>query len=300
MSKILKFFSLILTGLLFFSCSNSDDNSEGGNSSISALIGSQGWSTSVVAGSVVNYEFGGESLQALQVLATKENGSALTFRIPITDITAGSHTYSENTEGLMTYMSPLDDLYSSDETGGAFTINITSINHNTGRITGTFTAFLYTADGARIEITQGNIDNVLFISNDLYKNGTMTLTRNAGTPFVMDDNSNDGKFLLISQNSGSNGVYLFGNNANVSSDFGIYNLYFPKNVTVGTYNLATDNGFGATIGNAQGQAEFNITSGSLSITSRNGNNVIGTFNFTVNNGTQTVTITDGSFNITHK
>ncbi|WP_250598479.1 DUF6252 family protein [Flavobacterium amniphilum] len=102
------------------------------------------------------------------------------------------------------------------------------------------------------------------------------------------------------QNSDSNGINLLGNNLNVSSDFGIYKISFPKNVTPGTYDLTANSDFGAGIPNADNHAEFDLTSGSLTITSHNGNNIVGTFNFTVNNGSETITITNGSFDITHK
>lgn len=297
MKNFLKLFSLALTGLLF-SCSSSDDATS--NSSIKATIDGQNWSSSTAFASIEEISTPDENVHILEIAGVKSNGSSITFQVPITDLTVGTHNYNPESEALMTYVSANEEIYLSAETGSSFSLNITEIDNNTGRLSATFTATLKDLDGNSLSITNGEINNVILISNDYYLNGTMTLTRNGGTAFSMDTDTSDGKFLMISQTSASNGIHLFGNNANLTSDFGIYNVTFPKNVTPGTYNLATTSGFGAGIGNADGQAEFNLTSGSLTISSHNGNNVVGTFNFTVNNGSQTVTITNGSFNITYR
>ncbi|MCL9805789.1 DUF6252 family protein [Flavobacterium amniphilum] len=298
MKNFLKTLSLVLTGLLLFSCSGSDDAT--GNSSISGTIDGQSWSSSGAIASIEDYSTDDENVHILEIAGVKTNGSSMTFQIPITDLTVGTHSYNDESEAMMTYVSANEEIYFSTETGCSFTLNITEINSNTGRLSATFTANLKDLEGSGLSITNGEINNVMLINNDYYSNGTMTLTRNGGTAFTMDTDNSDGKFLMISQTSVSDAVNLFGNNANISSDFGIYNVSFPKTVTPGTYNLATASGFGAGIGNSDGQAEFNLTSGSLTISSHNGNNIVGTFNFTVNNGSQTVTITNGSFNITHR
>ncbi|MFC4817145.1 DUF6252 family protein [Flavobacterium sp. GCM10023249] len=298
MKNFLKFFCLALTGMLLFSCSGSDDASN--NESITATIDGQRWTSSGAGATIEDYSTAEENVHVLEIFGVKSNGSSMTFQIPITDLTVGTHNYDIDSGALLTYVSADEQYYASHETGSSFTLTISDININTGRLSGTFSATLHDLDGNSITITDGEINNVIVINNDFYTNGTMTLTKNGGTAFTMDNNPSDSKFLMISQTSASTGINLFGNNTNIGSDFGVYNISFPKNVTPGTYNLASTDGFGAGIGNADNQAEFNLTSGSLTISSHNGNNVVGTFNFTVNNGSQTVTLTNGSFNITHK
>lgn len=115
----------------------------------------------------------------------------------------------------------------------------------------------------------------------------------------MDASNEDGKFVTITQSTANNSISIFGNNVNVGNDFGIYNINFPKNVAAGTYTLTNTGTYSAGLGNSDSEPEYHITGGSLTITSHNGNNVVGTFNYTANNGVQTVTISNGSFNVTH-
>ena len=300
MKNYLKILSLTLIGLLTFSCSSSDDNETPKEILMSATINGQKWSTWAASASIQEY---GNDEHVLGIVAAKtSNNSSIIIQIPITDLTIGTHNYNTESDGLMAYTEPAGEpSYSSSETGSSFSLTITAIDYNTGKISGTFSATLHEFEGdGSVTITNGKLNNVELSNAEYYTNGSMTLTRNSGTTFTMDSDTSDSKFLMISQNSISNGINLLGNNLNVSSDFGIYNISFPKNVTSGTYDLTANSDFGASIPNAENQAEYNLTSGSLTITSHTGNNIVGTFNFTMNNGSETITITNGSFNITHK
>mgnify|MGYP003451287688 FL=1 len=150
-----------------------------------------------------------------------------------------------------------------------------------------------------MNVTNGSFNDVTIFSTDFFSNGSMSLKRNGGTLFTMDGTGDDGKYLSITQSNPNNSISLFGNNSTITSDFGIYNINFPKDVTTGTYTLTNTGTYSAGLGNSDSEPEYTVTGGSLTITSHTGNNVVGTFNYTANNGVQTVTISNGSFNITH-
>lgn len=296
MKPTLLFLSLFFSSLLFFSCSSSDETPK--KSELLFYLGPGGskWSVTKANLSIINYGFGG-SAHMLQIKASKKNGTITTIHIPITDLTIGVHNYTRNSIGMFSYADN-SRFFSSKDGTGTFTLTITSIDYITGKFSATFSAKAVKSDGSTyIPIASGEINDISFMSDNFYLNGTMAVSKNGGNIFSMDNNTDDGKFLMISQNSNSSIINLFGFNTNATSDLGVYSFHFPKNATLGTHNLTTESGYGAGTENHQNQV---LTSGSVNITSHNGNTIIGTFNYTVNNGSQTTTITNGSFNITHK
>lgn len=300
MKKIL-ISALACLALAFTSCSGDGDGGGSSTGSMSAKIDGQSWSTNLVVASVSDFDIDGSGT-ALQLLGTKMDQTSFTLSLPVNGLTVGSHVFSgSDAEGSLSYINSAFEFYDSAEDQGSFTLNITDIDVENGRISGTFSGTLVSFDETQtITITEGKFNNVILTSNSLYSDGTMSLTRDNGTAFTMDETQEDGKYLLIGQATTANGLTLFGYNTTLTSDFGIYNISMPLDVQPGTYSLTSDSGFSAGLSANNNDPEFNITSGSITITSHNGNNLVGTFNFTANNGATTVHVNNGSFDITHK
>lgn len=300
MKKILALSLLALT-TMFTSCSSDSDGGSSSLGSMSAKIDGQSWSTNLTAASITDIDIDGGG-KALQILGTKADQTAFTIVIPITNLSVGSHTYSGfDAAGSLSYISPAFELYDSAEDQGSFTVNITDVDLEAGKISGTFSGTLVDFDETTtISITEGKFTDVTMISSSFYTDGTMTLTKNGGTPFEMDENDEDGKYLLLSQTSVDNSLMMIGYNATLTSDFGIYSVSVPLNVTPGTYSLIDDEGFKADLANDDNSPEYQITSGTVTVTSHNNKNLVGTFSFTANNGNSTVNITNGAFDVTHK
>ncbi|SEP55161.1 hypothetical protein [Flavobacterium urocaniciphilum] len=303
--KKLIFGALLSTLFMLFSCGG-DDNNETENvltGSMSATINGSSWS-STNGGAIANVMtvgFGGDSQKSLQIIGIASNTSSFTMNIPIENLAVGSKTFSGDfAEGTLGYISSNQmDVFTSQHTSGNFTVNITTLNLETGKMSGTFSGTLYDDNDVSMSITNGVFTDVVFLSTDYYSNGSMSLKRNSGQVFTMDAFNEDGKFITIMENSGDNSIAIMGNNANLTSDFGIYSLNFPKNIAAGTYALTYDGTYNAGISNSNSQAEFTNVSGSLTITSHTGNTIVGTFSYSANNGSQTVNISNGSFSITH-
>jgi hypothetical protein len=293
--------SLILIATLF-SCTTSNPDPSSTPSTITATIDGQSWA-SINGGAIANVQsidVNGEDIMVLQIIGVKMDQSSVSMQFPIDNLAVGTYTFSSDSGGALTYSSPsATNIYTSSQNTGAFTIAITDLNLATGTFSGTFSGTLFDFNGDSIAITNGELNTITYMNSQLYSNGFMSLSKNGGAIFTMDDSESDAKYLMISENSFTNSVSLFGNNANLDADFGVYSLTFPKDVTPGTYNLMTNSDFDAGISNSETQAEFNLTSGTATITSHNGNNVVGTFSFNASNGNETVTITNGSFNVTH-
>jgi hypothetical protein len=304
MKKII-FGTFLSTLFVLFSCSE-DSASEPDNASatMTASINGSAWSSlpGAAIANVTDFDFDGETKKALQIIGTAQNFSSFTISLPIEELSVGSQTFSGALpNGILNYISGTSNptFYNSDNVNGEFTINITSLNLTTGKMSGTFSGKLYDDMDALLNITNGAFNNISFFSTDYYSNGSMSLKRNSGSVFTMDAINEDGKFVTITQSSADNSISLFGNNTTLTNDFGIYNITFPTDVTAGTYTLTNSGTYSAGLGNSDSEPEYSITSGSLTITSHTGNTVVGTFNYTANNGVQTVTISNGSFSITH-
>ncbi len=292
--------ALASLALLVTSCSGDGDGGSASTGSLSATIDGQDWSTNITVASITSIDLDGGST-TLQIIATKTDQTSVTLNIPLDDLSEGSHVYNGfDPAGSLLYVTPTFDIYDSAQTDGTFTINITEFDLENGRISGTFSGTLVSFDETQtVTITNGAFNDVLLITNSFYSDGAMSLSRDNGTAFEMDEDDSDGKYLLINQNSASSSLSLFGYNVNISSDFGIYTISMPLDVQPGTYSL-TESGFGAGVSNSDNQSEFSVTSGSITITSHNGNNLVGTFNFTASNGSTTVNVNNGSFDVTHK
>ncbi|CAM4299657.1 hypothetical protein [Flavobacterium terrigena] len=297
--------TLLSTLFVLFSCSE-DSTSEPENTSagtMSATVNGNSWNSipGAAIANVTEVDFDGESQTALQIIGTAPNFSSFTISLPISELSVGSQTFTgDSANGILGYFNGSSNFYTSQHVSGQFTINITTLNLVEGKMSGTFSGKLYDDTDALLNITNGAFSNISIFSTEYYSNGSMSLKRNSGQIFTMDTTNSDGKFITIAQSSANNSISIFGNNTTLTSDFGIYNINFPKDVSTGTYTL-TDNGtYSAGLGNSDTEPEYTITGGSLTITSHSGNNVVGTFNYTANNGVQTVTISNGNFSITHK
>lgn len=302
MKKLLGLAALAMISILS-SCSSDSDGDGGGsaNGQITATVDGQSWA-SMPGGAVASvmqqslFEGGGLTLQ---IIGMTTDQSSLSIQIPVSNISPGTYTFSgEDSEGLVTY-SPSDfESYSSLQ-GGSFTLTITSLDLNTGKLSGTFSATLYDFDGVEsVEITNGEIDNILLIGQTFYSNGSMTLTRN--NTFTMDAQDEDGKYLVIHEDTFTDSISLFGYNLSLTNDAGAYSLNFPKDITPGTYDLETGTDYSAGYsGVNDDETEFNLNSGTLTITSHNGNTIVGTFSYSGTFGATNVNVTGGSFSITH-
>lgn len=301
--KIMGLLSLVLISATFSCSSDSDsDNNQTPSPSITATVNGQSWA-SMTGGALANLaqiNVPEGSMTVLQIIGAKEDMSSLSLQFPIDNLAVGTYNFNNDEAASLTYSTPGGaNVYTSFHETGTFSITISEVNISAGTISGTFTGTLLDFEGNSMAVSNGIINSVSIISTDLYSNGSMSLSRNGGAAFTMDANQTDSKYLMIHQNSTTETISLMGYNSSSTADAGVYNLNLPENAPVGTYDLTAGQAFSAGIGNSENQAPFNVTSGSVTVTSHNGNNLAGTFSFTASNGTTTVTISNGSFNITH-
>ena len=303
--KKLIFGALLSTLFVLFSCSEDSttepETTTGGT--MSATVNGNAWNsiTGAAIANVLDVDFDGESQKALQIIGTSTNFSSFTINLPITELSLGSQTFTgDSANGILSYFNGSSNLYTSEHTNGEFTINITTLNLADGKMSGTFSGKLYDDTDVLLNITNGAFNNISIFSTSFYSIGTMSLKRNSGQVFTMDASNADGKSIMIIQSNANNSISITGNNTTLTNDFGIYDINFPIDVATGTYTLTNNGMYSAGLGNSDSEPEYTITGGSLTITSHNGNNVAGTFNYTANNGVQTVTISNGNFSITHK
>lgn len=293
-----KIISLILCFVVLTSCSSDSSDESSLTGSITATIDGQNWRSNVAVAAVQSINFGEINGSVLQILGTASNSSSLAINIPLQNLSVGTHTYNGfDADGNLSY-NTMEDLYSSDETGGTFTVTINSYNSNNGTISGTFSGTLIGFDTpTQISITNGTFSNIRVISQQLYSNGSMSLKLNSGTVFNMDTDNNDGKYLMIQQVSEANKIVVYGYNTNIGADFGIYSIMIPENATVGSHSIDGNNydaGF-----NNNSNIDYTTTGGTINITSHTGNTIVGTFNFTATGNSQTMTISQGNFSITY-
>lgn len=298
--KALISFILIATS---FSCSkNNIEDLIPSSASVSATISGEPWA-SINGGAIANLStttVGSTTVKSLQITGLKLDQSSLMIEIPMDNLVIGTYTFSgTSSDGFLVYSAAGGtNIFSSMENGGAFTITISALNITDGTLSGTFSGTLIGMNGASKTITNGVIDSVAIISSEMYSNGTMSLSRNGATAFTMGGSQSNANYVMLTESTTNNSLSIMGYNTALGVNFGVYDLTLPKNSTTGTYNL-TNTGFSAGISNANNQPEYHLVSGSITVQSHNGNNIVGSFNYTVSNGSQQVTITNGSFNVTH-
>jgi hypothetical protein len=294
-----KIISLITCLVILTSCS--DDSSSENNSltgSITATVDGQNWGSNIAIGAVQSANFNGINGSVLQILGTASNSTTFAINIPLQNLATGTYTFSGiDAEGNLSY-NTMDDSYSSDETGGTFTLTISSYNSSNGTISGTFSGTLIGFDTpTQMTITNGSFNNITIISQQLYTNGNISLKLNNGSVFNMDADSSDNLFLMIQQVNEANKIVIYGNNTNLGSDYGVYSIMIPKNATVGSHTIDGNNydaGF-----NNNSNIEYTTNGGTINITSHNGNTIVGTFNYTATRNSQTMSISQGNFSITY-
>lgn len=272
--KISGLFCLVLISMAFSCSSDSDDSgtTPTTGSSITASINGQSWAsmTGSAIANVSQISAMGQNETVLQIVGLKMDQSSVSLQFPIDNLAVGTYTFNNDETGTLSYTTAGGAaVYSSFEETGTFSVTISQVNVDAGTISGTFSGTVLDFDGNSLTITNGVINNISIMSTDLYSNGTMSLSRNGGAAFTMDNNQSDAKYLMIMQNSADASVSIFGYNSTLTSDFGVYNITIPETAAVGTYDLTTASGYSAGIGNAEGQAEFTVSSGSLTVTSHN-------------------------------
>lgn len=293
-----KIISLLACLVILTSCSNDSSDETPSTGSMTATIDGQNWSSNIAVAAVQSVNFDDINGSVLQILGTAPNSSSLAINIPLQNLSTGTYTFNGiDADGNLSY-NTMDDFYGSDETGGTFTLTISSYNSSNGTISGTFSGTLIGFDTpTQMSITNGSFSNIRVFSQQLYSNGSMSLKLNNGTIFSMDNNSSDNKFLTIQQVSDANKIVIYGYNTNIGSDYGIYSIMIPEDATIGSHTLDGNNydaGF-----NNNSNINYTTTGGTINITSHNGNTIVGTFNFTATGNSQTMTISQGNFSITH-
>lgn len=294
-----KIISLIACLAILTSCSDdSSDDSSATSGSITATIDGQNWRSNIAIAAVQTVNFNGLNGSVLQILGTASNSSTLAINIPLQNLATGTYTFSGfDAEGNLSY-NTMDDSYSSDETGGTFTITISSYNSSNGTISGTFSGTLIGFDTpTQMTLTNGSFNNISIVSQQLFSNGNISLKLNNGNVFNMDADSSDNLFLMIQQVNEANKIVIYGNNTNLGADFGVYSIMIPKNATVGSHTIDGNNydaGF-----NNNSNIDYTTNGGTINITSHIGNTIVGTFNFTATGNSQTMTISQDNFSITH-
>lgn len=252
---------------------------------------------------VFKVDYTGQTHTATQVVATVgneliqigavlgPNGEALS--ILIEGAAVGTYTSDKL---LMAYdPGNTEDTYNnfSDE-GTSGTVKITSINMTNHTMSGTFSFKGWYGDaGANlpaIEFTNGVFENIPFTPT-----GTPT-------PFNLFKAKVDGTLIDYSNDVIGGTVEANGNEYITINTVGDYkiNIQTNSNITPGTYvfKSITDGGPVANLETADG-TNYNITGGSLIITSNGGGVLKGTFNFEAKNGEGVTvhTVTEGTFEI---
>jgi len=256
--------------------------------------------TNGAVASVMQMDTGDGIGMVLQIVGTKMDGSAVTMQFPISSLQPGTYTFSGmESDGLISYMSA-SQMYDSSGDGGTFTLDITEFDLSSGRLSGIFSGTLtdFMGGSSSVSVTEGHINHVLLIGSSFHSGGEMSVSRNGGTAFTMDDDQDDAKYMLISENTVNDAVSLIGYNQNLGSDYGIYTLTFPNDVTPGTYDLEDGGIYSGNIGNSDSEPEYHLTSGSMTVTSHSGNHVVGTFHYNVSNGVHNVAVSNGTFDVT--
>lgn len=294
-----KIISLFVCFVALYSCSSDSDSEESPlTGSITATIDGQNWNSNIAIAAIQTVNFDEINGSVLQILGTASNSSSLAINIPLQNLSTGTYTFNGiDAEGSLSY-NTMEDSHSSDETGGTFTLTISSYNSANGTISGTFSGTLIGFDTpTQMSITNGTFSNITVVSQQLYSNGNMSLKLNNGIIFNMDTDNSDGKHLMIQQVSEANKIVVHGYNTNLGADYGIYSIMIPEDATVGSHTIDGNNydaGF-----NNNSNIEYTTTGGSINITSHNGNTIVGTFNFTATGNSQTMTISQGNFSITY-
>ncbi len=300
--NVILLFAFLIATTTIISCSNNDDAPTPPGASMAATINGQAWS-SLAGGAIASIstiEIGTDSKTVLQIFGASQSLSSVSIQIPLENLSVGTFNFtsSSNDIGLLAYTDGTSNFYNSSNTGGNFSVTISSLNLTDGLMSGSFSGNLKDIDGNSMAVTNGSFTSISIISSAMYSNGSMSLKANNGSLFTMDNDNTDGKYILISESTSNNQLFLAGYNLNIGNDLGVYGLNFPLNVASGTYNLLSTN-FGADIANNDNEPEFHLVSGSMTVT-RNGKNLVGTFNYTATNGTRTVVVTNGAFDFTHK
>lgn len=300
--KITGLLALVLFITLTSCSSDSDGENTLASGSISATIDGQSWA-SINGGaiaSVTDAEVDGNTILVLQIIAMKTDQSTVTMQFPISNLSTGTFTFTNDTTGQLSYFSSSStNMFSSTEDNGSFTVTLTEVNTETNKISGTFSGTLVDFMGTQtIEVTNGVINNVTLGNTNLHSNGTMSFSKN-GSAVTLTDNPTSGTSLWIYESSFDNSITVTGTSTALDNNFGIYALTLPKDVAAGTYNLTSSEGFEATYGGSNEQ-QYNTTQGSITIVSHVGNTIVATFNYTANNNGNTVNITNGELTFEHK
>jgi hypothetical protein len=299
--KLLFVFSIVF----FVSCSKNNDSTTPettANQTISADIDGVSW-TSIQGGAVANITSitsGFETKSVIQIIGVKLDQSSMSIQMPLNTISQGTHNFGTNDSGILSY-NFTNTAYASGFGNGNFSINVTNYNLAEGLLSGTFSGKLYSTDGTTFKtITNGIMTNIKVSNSSLYSNGSMSLKLNGGSLFSLDNNNADGKYLLISQSSINNSLLIIGYNLTLGNDFGVSSITLPINATVGSHNLSGSSNYSASFSNTNVGNSSSATSGAIVVVSNTNKNIVGTFSYSVINGTQTNAITSGSFNITYQ
>lgn len=229
----------------------------------------------------------------IQIVGTKSNGE--TFAFLIDGATTGTYPANDN---LLSY-TPSNSEYSywsnniSNPTENTGSITISNINTTTKTISGTFSFKGYWSDAdvttiPPVQFTNGVFTNIPYINQ--VETGDTFYAKVDGVEFVDVDiltaefSTNNQDWLSIAaQNAASNSI----------------TVSVRSNVTVGTYpitgNVAVDNAQG--VYSLDSGTDYNSISGSVTILSKTADHIKGTFNFVASNGTESVTISAGEFDV---
>lgn len=290
---------LVFAGFLN-SCSNNETPEEVPvviESTISATVNGQAWSTIPGLAEATMYQYDVQDSH-INISGFDSNQSSISIQIPFSSIGVGTYNSDSNRDVAISYGLPTTSgLYTSYYQNGSFTLNVTSFDFASGKMSGTFSGNVVNDNGASIAITNGKIDKVKIITARCYSNGNMSLKLNNGNLFTMDNDNNDGKYLMIGQNADNNNLTLYGCNVGLEGDSGIYFVRIQKNATVGNYNVFNNSNYSLNVSNKDNEARYVLTSGNINISSNTNNIISGTFNYVASNGTTTKTITNGSFSI---
>lgn len=235
----------------------------------------------------------------LSVSGIRVNGSNIETLSFVVASPVEGQTYTGDQGALFTY-SPSMNMYqyinidSELELSGSLTItDIDTVNHT---VSGTFSFTGWWSnedeDVAPIEFTNGSFTNVS------YTGGTPPETSDDVLTAVLDGTNFPVANVAVAVADGGLGETISINGLDVNQNKVVVSM--KASLNPGTYNITgnmLDDVVGGRYTTTSPEAMYMATTGSVTITSKTETRIAGTFTFTATSGEETVTVTQGTFDV---
>jgi Family of unknown function (DUF6252) len=248
----------LMTMSLFFACTKKDSNNS--NTGITAKVYGKDWISTDYQANWVG--------KTITISGVSSDGSNIVINLKDTVEKAYELRQLANLQQDAAAYTPKDSLtYSNSYVGTGGTVTISSINKNDKTISGAFSLTLAIANGAKVTLTNGVFNNILYTKGlPLIAGNTFsgTITGTAWTPVTISGMSAFGDIIL-----------------NITDGSKTISIKIPTSATTGTVSLSPNGTYA--VNYAEGTKGYNSNSGSLTITTYNTSTkrIEGSFNATV-------------------